>query len=116
MKHTGILFLISLILYSIYHFILYQIQVQEESEFQDEEDNHDIGLEKNTNFSSIQQAEKERREQARLESHNKKEKDKADRYELPEVKFKLVLNHLFFEFSQNSERNTTPYMYPFCFL
>ncbi|XP_034245480.1 coiled-coil domain-containing protein 43 [Thrips palmi] len=56
-----------------------QIQVQEEAEFLDEEDDHDAGLEKNTNFSSIQQAEKERREQARLDSHKKKEKDKEDR-------------------------------------
>lgn len=37
------------------------------------------GLEKNTNVLSVQQAEKERREQAKLESQRKKEKDKEDR-------------------------------------
>lgn len=36
-------------------------------------------LEKNTNALAVQQAEKERREQARLESQRKKDKDKEDR-------------------------------------
>lgn len=40
------------------------------------------GLEKNLNALSVQQAEKERREQAKLESQKKKEKDKEDRYEI----------------------------------
>ncbi|KAJ1521387.1 hypothetical protein ONE63_003062 [Megalurothrips usitatus] len=56
-----------------------QIQVQEECEFDEGEDHDDAGLERNTNVSSIQQAEKERREQARLDSRQKKEKDKEDR-------------------------------------
>lgn len=44
-------------------------------------DNHrgENGLEKNTNVLSVQQAERERREQAKIESQRKKEKDKEDR-------------------------------------
>ena len=56
-----------------------QIQVQEENEFNEEEDDEPLGLEKNTNVASIQQAERERREQAKLDSQKKKEKDREDR-------------------------------------
>ncbi|KAK3922496.1 Coiled-coil domain-containing protein 43 [Frankliniella fusca] len=56
-----------------------QIQVQDECDFDEEEEDNHIGIEKNTNAASIQQAEKEKREQARLDSQKKKEKDKEDR-------------------------------------
>lgn len=38
------------------------------------------GLEKNTNASTVAQAEKLKREQAKLESQRKKDKDKEDRF------------------------------------
>lgn len=37
-------------------------------------------LERNTNAFSVQQAEKEKREQAKIDSQKKKDKDKEDRY------------------------------------
>lgn len=42
-------------------------------------DTKENGLEKNRNAQSVMQADKERREQAKLESQKKKEKDKEDR-------------------------------------
>lgn len=42
-------------------------------------DHKENGLEKNTNASTVAQAEKLRREQARLDSQKKKDKDKEDR-------------------------------------
>lgn len=40
----------------------------------------DCGIEKNTNAANIAQQIKEKREQAKLDSQKKKEKDKEDRY------------------------------------
>lgn len=42
-------------------------------------DSKEGGLEKNTNVFTVQQAEKEKREQAKIDSQKKKDKDKEDR-------------------------------------
>lgn len=55
---------------------------EDEEVIGDTGDGKENGLEKNRNAQSVMQAEKERREQAKLESQKKKEKDKEDRYEL----------------------------------
>lgn len=43
-------------------------------------DSRENGIEKNVNAILVQQAEKEKREHAKLESQKKKDKDKEDRY------------------------------------
>lgn len=57
----------------------------------DERDSHQCGdhkdnLEKNTNAQAVLQAEKEKREQAKLDSQKKKEKDKEDREKQKQLK------------------------------
>lgn len=59
-----------------------QMSEEENSEGDGEEDGAnggDCGIERNTNVSNIIQQEREKREQAKLESQKKKEKDKEDR-------------------------------------
>lgn len=90
-----------------------QIQVQDECDFEGEEAGGDIGLERNTNAASIQQAEREKREQAKLDSQKKKEKDKEDRYTYEDqIRFKshfifLALIMVFINFLLQGETKTT---------
>lgn len=57
-----------------------QLSDEEEDEgIQSGGDHKENGLEKNMNASTVAQAEKQRREQAKLESQRKKDKDKEDR-------------------------------------
>lgn len=56
----------------------YKMTEVEEEDFVDS-DEGEGGLEKNTNASDVQQRVKERRENAKLESQMKKQKDKEDR-------------------------------------
>ncbi|XP_022902240.1 coiled-coil domain-containing protein 43 [Onthophagus taurus] len=66
-------------------------QYSQMSDEEDEQNNictteHKESLEKNTNALSVHQAERERREQAKLDSQRKKEKDKEDREKQKQMK------------------------------
>lgn len=56
-----------------------QTEVSEEEDEAEADDKANAGLQKNTNVHDVIQLQKERREQARLDSQKKKEKDKEDR-------------------------------------
>lgn len=60
----------------------------EETSTNDIKENH---LEKNTNVQSVLQAEKVKREQARLDSQKKKEKDKEDRLVLLKFYYEITM-------------------------
>ncbi|XP_055902239.1 coiled-coil domain-containing protein 43 [Eupeodes corollae] len=56
-----------------------QTEVSEEEDADEPDEKSSAGLQKNTNVHDVIQLQKERREQARLDSQKKKEKDKEDR-------------------------------------
>lgn len=68
---------------AVFH-VIFQTSDQESGEEDDGGGNEgkENGLFKNTNAQSVHQAEREKRERAKLDSQKKKEKDKEDRYKI----------------------------------